>query len=137
MCGKEAINSKRERTKYIKLNHSLLIYYMNWQSLTEEAQLAKITAASFVKPQLVFKHSTTCGISLHAQARLEAAIESLSENFDLHYLDLLSYRSVSNQIATDWNVVHQSPQVILLKDGNVLFNTSHQGIQPHLLLAKV
>lgn len=110
---------------------------MNWQKLTDEAQLAEIMAASFEKPQLVFKHSTRCGISLHAQARLEEAIESLGEHFGLHYLDLLNFRSVSNQIAAEWKVVHQSPQVILLKEGNVLFNTSHQGIQPHILLEKV
>lgn len=110
---------------------------MNWQALTEAEQLAEILAASFQQPQLVFKHSTRCGISSHAKFRLEEAADALDENFALHYLDLLSFRPISNQIEADWKVVHQSPQVILLKDGNILYHTSHQGIQPNILLSKV
>lgn len=110
---------------------------MNWQTLTEEAQLAEIMAASFQQPQLVFKHSTTCGISLHAKFRLEESADALNEIFALHYLDLLRFRPISNQIAAEWNIPHQSPQAILIKDGNILYHTSHNGIQPNVLLSKI
>lgn len=106
-----------------------------WQPLKKEAQLEEIKEASYQKPQLIFKHSVTCGISAQANHTLEASTEELAEKFDLHYLDLLSFRSVSNKVADEFEVRHQSPQVLLVKEGKVIYHTSHFSIQPAKILA--
>lgn len=106
-----------------------------WQPLKKEAQLEEIKEASFQKPQLIFKHSISCGISAQVNHSLEASTEDLSEKFDLHYLDLLNFRSVSNKVAEDFEVRHQSPQVLLVKDGKVTYHTSHFSIQPAKIIA--
>ncbi|MEO0896166.1 MAG: bacillithiol system redox-active protein YtxJ [Bacteroidota bacterium] len=110
---------------------------INWQDLQSETQLDSIREKSFDKPQLIFKHSISCGISAYIQDRLDSATTSLGEQFDLHYLDLITYRPVSNKIASDFGVPHQSPQVILIKDGQAIHNASHHSIVPERILAAV
>ncbi|MDP5169598.1 MAG: bacillithiol system redox-active protein YtxJ [Bacteroidia bacterium] len=101
-----------------------------WKTLDSEAQLDELRQASFVRPQLIFKHSVTCGISAQAHANLEEAIADLNEHVELHYLDLLRYRSVSNAIASKFGVPHQSPQAILIRNGEVVYHASHFSINP-------
>lgn len=107
-----------------------------WNSLTSEAQLDELREASFTKPQLIFKHSVSCGISAHVRHYLEDSTADLQKPMDLHYLDLLRYRPVSNAIASIFRVPHQSPQVIVLKDGEVIHTASHMAIRPETILMK-
>ena len=88
---------------------------MDWISLTSSAQLADIIEKSKHQPQLIFKHSTRCSISSMAKNRLERTTPP--ENIDFYYLDLISYRELSTKIAEDFDVFHESPQVILIKNG--------------------
>jgi bacillithiol system protein YtxJ len=99
---------------------------MNWIALTTEEQLNEIAAKSFVTPQVIFKHSTTCSISSMALNRLERA--EAPSNADFYYLDLLKLRSISNAIAVKFEVHHESPQVIVLKNGTCIYDESHYGI---------
>jgi bacillithiol system protein YtxJ len=99
---------------------------MNWHPINTVEQLEQIKSASFVKPQVIFKHSTTCSISRMALDRFERA--ETPENVDFHYLDLLNYRAISNEIASFFQVHHESPQVILIKDGECIYDESHYGI---------
>lgn len=99
---------------------------MNWYPLTSEEQLVKIIEASHKKPQVIFKHSTRCSISGAAKARLDKATQP--EGIDFHYLDLLSYRPLSNKIAETFHVHHESPQVLLIKNGECVFDESHLSI---------
>ncbi len=101
-----------------------------WNSLRSEAQIDELREASHVRPQLIFKHSTTCGISANMYATLEGASSELAEYVDMAYLDLLQYRSLSNEIAVKLGVPHQSPQAILLKNGEVVYHASHFSINP-------
>ncbi len=100
---------------------------MNWIDLTHESQLASIVEASKAKPQLIFKHSTRCHISVTAKSRLDSV--SHNEEIDCYYLDLLNHRNISNKITEDFKVFHESPQVILIKDGECIYDESHLGIQ--------
>ena len=102
----------------------------DWKDLESRAQLEAIITASSQKPQLIFKHSVSCGISAQVWHQMSNATDSLKDAVDLHYLDLLSFRPVSNQVARDLNVPHQSPQVIVLRDGKAVYNTSHFSINP-------
>jgi bacillithiol system protein YtxJ len=99
---------------------------MNWLPLTSIEQLDEIKAASNNKPQLIFKHSTTCSISKMAFSRFERA--EAPDTIDFYYLDLLNYRTISNAIAEKFQVHHESPQIILVKNGECIYDESHYGI---------
>ena len=99
---------------------------MSWIPLTSEAQLDEIVAKSANKTQVIFKHSTRCSISAVAQQRLQKA--KFPEDIDFYYLDLLTYRSISNQIAERFHVHHESPQVLVIKDGKCVYDESHLAI---------
>jgi len=99
---------------------------MNWHPITTVEQLEQIKEASFITPQVIFKHSTTCSISRMALDRFERA--ATPEKVDFHYLDLLNFRTLSNEIATFFQVHHESPQVILIKNGECIYDESHYGI---------
>jgi bacillithiol system protein YtxJ len=99
---------------------------MNWIALTEETQLEQIKEQSKQQPIIIFKHSTRCNISSLAKNRLER--ETPATNVNFYYLDLLRYRGISNKIADDFHVHHQSPQVLLIKNGECTYEESHNGI---------
>ncbi len=99
---------------------------MNWNDLNAEDQLEMIRKKSSQKPQVIFKHSTRCGISSVAKSRLEKW--QPSEDFDFYYLDLIKYRSLSNRVAEEFEVYHESPQVLVIKNGECVYDESHLGI---------
>jgi len=100
--------------------------FMNWLPLTNIEQIENIKNASFTKPQLIFKHSTTCSISRMAHSRFERA--DAPDTIDFYYLDLLNHRSLSTAIAEAFQVHHESPQVLLIKNGECTYDESHYGI---------
>jgi bacillithiol system protein YtxJ len=99
---------------------------MNWHPINSIDQLEHIKSASYITPQVIFKHSTTCSISRMALDRFERA--ATPEKVDFHYLDLLNYRTISTEIASFFQVHHESPQVILIKNGECIYDESHYGI---------
>ncbi len=99
---------------------------MNWKQLTEEAQLNSIIEESKQQPVIIFKHSTRCSISSMAKMRLERSTQP--DNISFYYLDLLRYRDISNKVAEIFNVYHESPQVLLIKNGECTYDESHNGI---------
>lgn len=99
---------------------------MNWIALNTDNQIEQIKEASFLKPQLIFKHSTTCSISKMAFSRFERA--EAPNTIDFYYLDLLSYRQISTSIAEAFHVHHESPQILLIKNGECIYDESHYGI---------
>ncbi len=101
---------------------------MNWNNIQSEKQIDKIIERSKDVPCLIFKHSTSCPISSMAKSRLEMAWNLKGEEVEPYYLDLIAYRAISNKIASDFGIRHESPQVLLIKDGVCAFNTSHLDI---------
>ena len=97
-----------------------------WNELTEEAQLTEIRKQSSTQPVVIFKHSTRCSISTMAKGRLERS--TAPESIAFYYLDLIRYRRISNKIAEDFHVPHESPQVLLIKNGECIYEESHNGI---------
>lgn len=98
---------------------------IQWRSLDSEHLLESIIEESHFTPQIIFKHSTTCPISSMAKRRLEG---DWSLDIKPYYLDLLAYRPISNAIAQKLNVVHESPQVLLIINGKAVFDESHLDI---------
>lgn len=101
---------------------------MNWNALTTIEQLATIDAESTQQPVMILKHSTRCSISSAALARLERGFDE-GAGIKAYYLDLIAYRDVSNAIAVRYGVEHQSPQVIVVKNGKAVYTESHMAIQ--------
>ena len=99
---------------------------MNWIALTEEEQLEKIKEQSKLGPVVIFKHSTRCSISSMAKNRLDR--EKQPGNIPFYYLDLLKYRPISNKIAEEFKIHHQSPQILVIKNGECTYEESHNGI---------
>lgn len=99
-----------------------------WIPLTNTEQLHKIELKSKEKPQLIFKYSTRCGISRIVMNEFEKAYKFSEQEFDLYYLDLIAFRPVSNAIAQRFNVVHESPQILVIKNGVVVVHASHSAI---------
>lgn len=99
-----------------------------WILLTQEQQLDDIIKASHEKPQVIFKDSTTCGISAGVKSGLVGDWSGVADQADFHYLDLLNYRGISSKIAQVSGVTHQSPQVIIYHHGKVIADTSHFAI---------
>jgi len=100
----------------------------DWKDVRTEADFHKIVEESAIKPQIIFKDSITCGISAHAKERLKDGYSLIEGKADFNYLDLLSYRPISNLIAKELMVTHQSPQIIVLKDKKVVYTSSHHAI---------
>jgi bacillithiol system protein YtxJ len=107
---------------------------MNWISLTDEAQLTTIKELSGQKPQVIFKHSTRCSISSVVKNRLE---RSSSPNADFYYLDLLRYRHLSDKIADNYKVYHESPQLLLIVNGDCIYEESHLSISMDEITAQL
>jgi bacillithiol system protein YtxJ len=99
---------------------------MNWITLQSEAQLDEIRQRSAIRPQLIFKHSSRCSASALVKGRLERAKQP--ETIDFYFLDLIRNRPVSNRIAEDFFVEHESPQVLLIRNGECVYDESHMGI---------
>lgn len=99
----------------------------------EQTPLEEISRRSFEKPIAIFKHSTRCSISRFAWNQLQRDYDIPAEKMELYFLDLLAHRSLSNQVAEDFGVRHQSPQLIVIKNGKAVYHTSHEDISAEKL----
>ncbi len=99
-----------------------------WIPLNELSQLETINEKSATKTQVIFKHSTRCGISRMVMNQFVDAYDLNEKDLDLHYLDLLNYRDVSSQVGHKFQVMHESPQILVIKNGVVVAHASHGAI---------
>ncbi|MGJ8666357.1 MAG: bacillithiol system redox-active protein YtxJ [Patiriisocius sp.] len=100
-----------------------------WHVLSEMKQLDEITEESKSTPVAIFKHSTTCGISRMVLRNFERGYTLNDNQIKLYFLDLKANRDVSNEVASRFQVIHQSPQLIVIKNETAVFNESHHSIQ--------
>jgi bacillithiol system protein YtxJ len=102
---------------------------MNWNQLKESSQLQTIREESAQQPVLIFKHSTSCSISRTTLDRLERNWKDEDmKHLKPYYLDLLNHRNISNEIAEVFQVKHESPQVLIIKNNAAIYTNSHFGI---------
>jgi len=102
--------------------------HIPWIALTSLDQLEEIEKKSIVKPQFIFKHSTTCGISRMVINIFKSSYDITENQADLYYLDLHAFREVSNETGYRFQVMHQSPQLLVIKNGNTVAHASHGAI---------
>lgn len=102
---------------------------MEWIALESVEQLVQIDELSYSRPVVLFKHSTRCSVSAMALDRMERGGESLA-GAECYYLDLIAHRDVSQAIADRYGVEHESPQVIVVRNGRAVWHESHMAISP-------
>lgn len=102
---------------------------MEWNQLADQDQLKEIGELSQQRPVLIYKHSTRCSLSSMVKERLEEDWDLDSKSMPVYFLDILANRQLSSQVADYFNVQHQSPQILLIKNNECVFHTSHLAIQ--------
>jgi len=98
-----------------------------WRQLTDLGQLNEIVEVSNEKLVLIFKHSTRCSISRYSLKQFENEF-TFEDKIVPYFLDLIAHRDVSNEIAQRFGVFHESPQIILIKEGKAIYDASHESI---------
>jgi len=106
---------------------------MNWIPLTTLAQLEDIINANTTA--VIFKHSTRCVVSNMARRNLELDKNLMPDNVNFYFLDLIAHRDISNQIASTWNVRHESPQILIVEGNTCKYNASHSEIEMQDIIA--
>ncbi len=114
--------NKEEKSKEEKKS------YLNWLPLTSLDQLEEIKAQSKTNAVLIFKHSTRCGISKMVIRQFENLFTEEHQNLKVYYLDLLNYRDISTEAGIMFQVMHQSPQLIVVKNEVSVYHASHSDI---------
>lgn len=105
-----------------------VLVFMSWKDLNHSKQLDELLDESHDKPVAIFKHSSRCGISHMVQDELKSQWDIRPEDVSFYHLSLIERRDVSNHVADKLRVPHQSPQLMLLKRGEVVYNASHHSI---------
>jgi len=101
---------------------------LDWKNVTSKSEIDQIVERSKEVPCAIFKHSTRCSISTMAKMRLESGWNLDSSKVEMYYLDLIAKRDISNYITEHLGVHHESPQLILLRNGQVTYDASHLDI---------
>jgi bacillithiol system protein YtxJ len=99
---------------------------MNWITLNNSQQLEEIKEKSKQRPQVIFKHSTRCSISSMAKGRLDRSTPP--QDTDFYFLDLIAHRNISDQISQEFDVFHESPQILVITNGECVYDESHASI---------
>lgn len=99
---------------------------IDWIQLESMEQLDEIDTSKNLS--VIFKHSNRCGISSMVLRRVEREFDIAPNLLNMYILDLLNYRNISNEIANRYEVVHESPQLIVIRKGKVIAHNSHSGI---------
>ena len=106
---------------------------LDWNYLESMEDLDNAEQISQEKTVILFKHSTRCSISRFVLKQFENTYNIPADQMGIYFLDLIEYRPISNEIANRFGVIHQSPQLIVLKDGKAVFDSSHESIDAAVL----
>lgn len=99
---------------------------MQWTTISDLEQINAIKKATGYS--VIFKHSTRCSVSLMAKKSFELDWETIPADTQLYFLDLIAHRDISAYIAEVFQVHHESPQTLLIKDGACILDASHSDI---------
>lgn len=106
----------------------------NWKTLCTTEQIDAIISESHRRPQIIFKHSIYCSVSSRAYQRLNSIGAEIGEKADIYYLDVINSRPVSNAVAERFRIPHESPQLLIIRNGKVSWHESHSGVQSDAIM---
>lgn len=111
---------------------------IHWNNITKQKNIDTIIKNSYSKPQLIYKHSTKCSLNAKILGQLQNDWKKeYADKIEPNYLDLLSYKKISSQIASTFDVVHESPQVLVIKNGKCVYTVSHTKISLSNILTHI
>lgn len=111
---------------------------MNWKKLTDSPQIEEIIELSNSKPVLIFKHSTRCSVSSMSLDRLRRSWKTEDgEKVVPYVLDLIAFRKLSDRVEEIFGVPHESPQVLVIRNGKSVYDNSHFGISYRDIMAQL
>ena len=102
--------------------------YLSWTPLISIEEINNIKEISKIQSILIFKHSTRCGISRMVMKQFESLFNEENKHLKVYYLDLLNFREVSSKLSEVFQVIHQSPQLLVVKNGISVYDESHYEI---------
>jgi bacillithiol system protein YtxJ len=102
---------------------------IEWQHLKTGEELQSLMQKPYDTPAVIFKHSTRCGASAIVKKRLEEDWDLENGEIDIYFLDLIEHRGLSNEVSKTFGVRHQSPQILVIKDGRSIFDASHGDVR--------
>ena len=105
-----------------------------WNIPENISEADEVLEQSKKRPQLLYKHSNRCGTCMFAKSEIEGSTSAIKKLTDMHFIDVIGNREVSNHFAEKLNLRHESPQAILLVDGKVVWHASHSGIKSAKIL---
>lgn len=108
-----------------------------WNDLDDTAQIETIISVSEGRPQLIYKHSSRCSVCFFAKNQIEDIPETMRELVDLHFVDVIGWRGVSNAIAEEFSIRHESPQLLIIYDREVVWHGAHQDVQSETITVKL
>ena len=112
-------------------------YSKTWNQILSKEDIAGIFDSSKAKTQVVFKHSSSCGISFFAMRSLNTPELLENEHIDLHLIDVIHQRSTSQDFAEKVNIRHESPQIFVIKDGEITWHGSHNSVNAKNVLSNI
>lgn len=104
-----------------------------WGEISTSSELKDIDKASYEKIQFIYKHSSRCATSYFALRNLQDLSEEVRKVADLYMVDVIGQRSLSNEISSHYDVRHESPQVLLIREGQVRWNGSHGEVRSDVI----
>lgn len=107
----------------------------HWNVLTEKDHVEEVLENSHQKTQLVYKHSHTCGICHAAKERIEESMDEIKRQAAINFTNVKKSRPVSNALADELGIRHESPQVLIIKNGECTWHESHWSIKAGDILA--
>lgn len=108
---------------------------IHWNTLLKSAQVSDLIETSYQKPCVIFKHSTRCSVSAIAKYRLENDWNLSGAEVAPYFVDVISQRAISNEVATTFGVYHESPQLLIIRNGECVYDASHLDISSQDLRA--
>ena len=99
-----------------------------WKHLETSDELRDLVDQSHGKPAVIYKHSSRCGTSFFVRKRLEMDWSFKDGEIDIYFLDLIKHRELSDEVSRTFGVRHESPQILVIRDGEAVFDTSHGGV---------
>ncbi|HET8864905.1 MAG TPA: bacillithiol system redox-active protein YtxJ [Gracilimonas sp.] len=106
---------------------------LDWKKVSSKENLSEIIKASGQKPQVIYKHSTRCATSFFALKNIQGLSEETKEKAEFYIVDVIKQRELSYFIAERFGIKHESPQVFILRNGDVLWNGSHHEVNAESL----
>lgn len=110
---------------------------IDWVPFQEPEQLSQLIKKSHEKPQVIYKHSTRCGVSAMALSNLHQVDSEVAEKADFHFLNVISHRTLSQHVSEELRVRHESPQLLIIQKGALVWSGSHYQVSASAIEAQI